>query len=196
MAVSLPRFNQVAVGWVAPDPHIEGFFEKCSAVELDFTESTIDVEMENEGNIGADWEVTIVGEMAKPEFGIDGDPTMNLQLDYTATRGDTIVIRSHDRAVLVNGKPIGYKYVNDKSRWFRIPPGPHQFNIIHHGVVKEGGQWPDGAWAPDPTPPDTLPEAKWAGPGPYDPENPPTGWALKDLTSATEITVCYRDTWI
>ena len=131
-------------------------------MELDFTEGTIDVEVENEGNIGADWEVTIVGEMAKPEFGVDGDPTMNLQLDYVATRGDTIVIRSHDRSVLVNGKPIGYKYVNDKSRWFRIPPGLHQFNVVHHGVIAEGGQWPDGAWAPDPSPPDVLPEAKWA----------------------------------
>jgi hypothetical protein len=200
MAVSLPRFNQVAVGWIAPNPHIEGFFNKCTTVDLDFTESTIDVDVENEGNIGADWTITIEGEMAKPEFSVDGNSTMNLQLDYNAVRGDTVVIRSHDRTVLVNGKPIGYKYVNDKSRWFRIPPGPHQFNVIHHGVIKEVGQFPDGAWAPDPTsPPDALPEATWATDGPYDaghPPYPPTGWALKDLTDATEITVCYRDTWI
>lgn len=193
LAVSLPRFNRVNLGFVASDPFIQSFDEHCTTGTLDFTVATTELAVENKGNTGSHWVATLTGEMIKPEITLDGNPEWSIQLNYNAKKGDVVTLHSRSKTVMVNNIPAGYTYVNDKSRWFKIPPGEHTFDITHYDIAPDppaGGDLPKGAWAPWTTPPPD--EAQWSGGTPLNPQY--TGWSVR--AADTILTICYRDTWI
>lgn len=136
--MSQPRFNAVNAGWVAPFGLIESYQLHYVTAYLDEAAGDFDFPVQNDGNVGAHWQIEILGEITTPRFMLDGNTDMILELEYESEIGDTVIIDSFTKTVSINGVPVGYRYLNDNSSWFTIPPGSHVINVDHDSTVRAG----------------------------------------------------------
>lgn len=146
-AVSREKFNEITASWVAP----KGFIENVDTHAAEFTFGEDDLLAEyivhtiNEGTVPAWWTLTIKGNLNSPFIRL-GD--RELWLNYHITSDAVVVIDSRTRTVRINGNPVGYRYLDDRSDWFRIPPGEQFISFSHLSMPRSG--LPYAYWQPDP----------------------------------------------
>ena len=220
-AFSQPRYNAMSASWVAPRTYIESYQIHNVVAILDRNlpvfpdehptlpgQTGLEIQIRNAGNAPAYWAVSIRGEVTHPKFWLRnpayGDASLKVAYEIHSYT-DVITMDSFPKLVAVRGKPIGFRYVDDASQWFRIPPGISTLQIVLDDPLRkgyEGGRWTAGNHQPaDTTPPFTGPwdQGVWASgrsggsdplppnpqpppSPPLDPQGPPFSWtALTDL---------------
>ena len=157
ISVSQPRFNSVSVSWRAPKGLIESV--DTHVARISFNEE-LDAEYHihtiNRGTVPAHWQLRISGDLESPHLSI-GD--LHLWLNYHLEPADIITIDSRTRTVRVGDTPVGYRYLDDKSDWFRIPPGEQVIDFSHSAVPRLG--YPYAVWQPDASPASAA-DSAWA----------------------------------
>ena len=176
--VSKPRFNSLSLSWKAPRGIIESIGDAC--VKVSYKESLpsqILLDIENPGNVSSTWTMSTQGQLIDPVFQL-GD--QKLSLAYDAAPTDIVTIDSYNKSVAINGIPSGYKYLNDYSDWFKIPPGRSTITITHGGVSIIGYEF--GEWEPQTALPAPAGTTLWANP-PHQapPGTPPWSWSTEVL---------------
>jgi hypothetical protein len=199
-AVTRANYNKVSLTWVAPRGVFRSYDERC--YHFTFSSNTSDTqtyEIVNEGSSPSPWRCVLLGEAVKPRFLLNGVPL--LELNYTSSAGDTIVIDSFSRTVTIDGVQTGFTYVGDSATWFPIPSGTSTLTIEQDSYTTEG--YPYAYWQSMPGTP-----TNWAIPPGTTPVNhpPPIGappWAwTTDVDPATglpgqlSIDFCYFDSYI
>jgi hypothetical protein len=200
IAVSQRHYNKLSLSWVAPRGTFVSWDQRCYQFLFDSTTpDTQSVTIVNEGSAPATWHVHMQGESVKPRFVLNGQTI--LELDFDAVIGDTIDIDSFSRTVLINGNPVGYKYVNDNSAWWTIPPGESTLTIEQDTYSVEG--YPLSFWEPD-----AVHTTNWAIPPGTTPANnpppggaPPWGWTTSidpatGLPGNFQVDFCFFDTFV
>jgi hypothetical protein len=145
ISVSQPQFNSVSVSWRAPRGMIENtdvhraYFTFDELLSAEYTILT-----ENKGTVPAHWQLQISGDLESPHISI-GD--LHLWLNYHIEPAGVITIDSRTRTVRIGNVPVGYRYLDDKSDWFRIPPGFQEIHFSHDAVPRLG--LPYAYWQPD-----------------------------------------------
>jgi hypothetical protein len=204
-AVDKKNYNKINASWVAPRGNLLSYDERC--LLYTFSSNTSDTQTHdliNDGSAPAHWRAVLTGESIKPRFILDKgtDRQRTLQLGYESGVGDVVVIESFSRTVTINGVQTGYKYVDDNSQWFMVPPGVTPLTVEQDTYTVEGypyAWWQPGDAAHTPT--------NWAAPQ-GDPSNnpppvgmPPWAWTTKaDPTTGEpgklQINFCYYDTYL
>jgi hypothetical protein len=146
ISVSRPQFNELSMSWVAPTGLIENFDYHQAVIQ--FTEEDLDAEYRihtnNMGSHAAWWTLTIDGDLESPQIELDG--RLRLWLNYHIEEPNTIVIDSRTKTVKIGNNFVGYRYLDDRSDWFRIPPGNHVITLTHKSVQRSG--LPYARWEP------------------------------------------------
>lgn len=212
IAVAQPRYNAMSVSWVAPRSYIESYRVKKIISTIDnVLPEPLTWTMVNEGNAPAYWSATVLGESVKPRFAIHNFVTGDhfLKLDYsTQSPNDVVEIDSYTHTVRINGRPVGYRYVDDLSEWWRIPPGESTFELWFDELPRVGypyGTWTAGVHQPPFTP--TAEQGIWTKraadippqPDP-DPANAAYAWSTRPINGGTpgvaQIEFRFADTWM
>jgi len=140
--VSKPRFNSLNLSWKAPKGIIESLGDACVTVSYkESLPSTILLDINNPGTVSSTWTMRTQGQLIDPVFQLGSE---RLSLDYNAGPTDIVTVDSFTKTVSINGVPTGYKYLNDDSDWFKIPPGRSTLEIAHSGVALAG--YPFAKW--------------------------------------------------
>ncbi len=200
IAVAQKNYNKVSLSWVAPRGTFVSWDQRCYRMLFDSTTpDTQSVYILNAGSAPASWHATLQGESVKPRFVLNGQTL--LELDFEATHSDVIEIDSFSRTVRINGNTAGYRYVNDNSAWWNVPPGVSLLTIEQDTYTIEG--YPLAFWEPD-----DAHETNWSTPpGTTPPNNPPPGGAppwgwTTDIDPDTggpgffQVDFCYYDTFV
>ena len=156
ISVARPQFNELSMSWVAPSGLMENV-DYHQAV-INFTEEDLDAEYRihthNGGSAPAWWTLTIDGDLESPMLELDG--TRRLWLNYHIEEPGTVIINSRLKTVTIESpgptgtirRTVGYRYLDDRSDWFRIPPGDHVISLTHKSVQRAGK--PYAYWQVDP----------------------------------------------
>ena len=150
-AVSQPRFNEISVSWRAPRAYIQSF--DIIYARLMFApeklNQTYTVDVYNPGTAPAHWSMHVEGELSNPRITLNNPVDGNtLWVKYPLTlTGPSVDIDSYTKSVLVGGVLTGYRYLDDRSVWFRIPPGHSTLTLTHDGPARAG--YPFARWQPD-----------------------------------------------
>lgn len=214
-AFAQARYNACSASWVAPRTYIESYRVKTAIATIDEdVPAALSLDIFNEGNAPAYWAARLQGETMKPRISLVNAVygTSYLQLDYDRTNpGDVVTVDSFSRSVLVNNQPIGFRYVNDQSQWFRIPPGPS--TLVFDAFTAAGAGYEYGTWVTGQFQGPGSPNAatgQWsdrltnlpAPAPPEDPQGPPFAWSTRPgesggvTPSGSELRFAYTDTWL
>jgi len=209
VAVDRKNYNHVNASWVAPRGNLLSYDERH--LRYTFSSNTSDTQTKdlvNNGSAPAHWRAMLTGEAIKPRFVLEKgtERERTLQLGYTSQPGDVVVIESFSRTVTINGQQVGYKYLDDNSQWFSVPPGTAPLTVEQDTYTVEG--YPYAWWQPG----DALhTPTNWAdddpAPGGTPPNNPPPGgappWAwttkadpITGEPGKLQIDFAYYDTYI
>jgi len=203
-AVDKRNYNHINASWVAPRGNLLSYDERCLRYTFSSnTSDTITQNVLNNGSAPAQWRAVLSGESIKPRFIMDGH---TLQLGYVSNPGDVVVIESFSRTVTINGQQVGYKYIDDNSTWFQVPPGSTPLTIEQDTYTVQG--YPYAWWQPGDaahTPTNWADSA--AAPGGTPPNNPPPGgappWAWTTKADPVtgepgklQIDFCHFDTFL
>ena len=147
--ISRPRFNELSVSWVAPRGYIQS--PDIVFARVSFTEALAQsyaLNLFNPGNAPAHWVAHIEGELTNPRFTLGDESDGNhLQLNYALQAGQgAIDIDSYTRSVFIGQQLSGYRYLEDESTWFTIPPGHSVVTVTHESAVRLG--YPYALWQP------------------------------------------------
>ena len=78
--------------------------------------------------VDADWTITLVGPLTDPAIGhIETSTTLDLTGSIAA--GETLVLDSYTKSVLLNGTSSRYSWLSDTSRWFTLAPGANTLTL-------------------------------------------------------------------
>lgn len=207
--VARGRYNQLSVSWVAPLGIIESYQQHCEILYMNQAQDTLLATVQNRGNVPAHWRMRLEGEIVNPSLGIGSDV---VKLNYQATVGSITEIDSFAKTVRIDGRRVGFKFLDDKSRWFQVPPGSALLSLQHDAIARTGRPWAfwqnDGGNPPLGALPNgmTRSPTNWGDAGPTwnpDPKlSPPWAWTpdrdpnTPDTPAMTVATVCWRDAWI
>lgn len=80
----------------------------------------------NSGNFPAPWVATVIGPVTNPVLTCNGQA---VTFNGTVNAGETLVIDSLGRSVLLNGTASRYSWVAATSAWFELPVGSSSVNF-------------------------------------------------------------------
>lgn len=157
-AVARPRFNELSASWVAP----HGVIENIDLKQFYFTfseenlEATYILRAHNKGTTPSHWTMTINGDLESPQLQLGNQ---RLWLNFHVEPRNIVTIDSRSKTVRIGNQLVGYRYLDDQSDWFRIPPGDQDIIFTHTAIPREG--LPYAYWQPDDSAASRA-EAHWA----------------------------------
>jgi len=84
------------------------------------------ISVTNSGNFPAPWVATIIGPVTNPVLTCNGQ---SVTFNGTVNAGETLVVDSLGRSVLLNGTASRYSWVAATSQWFELPVGVSSVNF-------------------------------------------------------------------
>ena len=76
----------------------------------------------NDGEFPTPWVATLTGPLTSPRI-TNATSDETIRIDGTLESGETLVIDSADRSILLNGTTQRYRWLRSQSQWFDLAPG-------------------------------------------------------------------------
>ena len=145
ISVSRPQFNELSASWVAPT----GIIENVNLHRATFTfgpdlAAEYHIHTNNLGTVPAYWNLAIEGKLDSPFLELpEYTPSPKLWLNYHLEEPTNVFVDSQNKTVSIQRKDattgklgprpaVGYRYLDDRSDWFRIPPGASDHRHLAH----------------------------------------------------------------
>ena len=164
-SVNRPQFNELSMSWVAPGGLIE--HTERHERQIKFTEENLDAEYiiitQNNGTVPAHWRLEIDGDLESPQIELvtPVGRSQRLWLNYHIEEPNTVTVDSRTKTVMVGSKSVGYRYIDDRSEWFRIPVGESRIVLTHTSIERAGLPYAYWQSVPPAPGPDEHGVTKW-----------------------------------